>query len=74
MSIEVKGAVNIAREQARHLFEGEDLQNLGLEEIEFDEIKNQWLVTLGYDSPHVIKRQTGPNLFPTTEQEKKRVL
>ncbi len=71
-SISVGNAVKIAKEQAGKLFEGETLKNLALEEVELDDAKNQWLVTLGYDSPHLLKRQTGPSLFPTTEEERKR--
>lgn len=71
-NISVGRAVKIAKEQAAMLLEGETLQNLALEEVELDEDSNQWLVTLGYDSPHFLKRESGPNLFPTTEEERKR--
>ena len=71
-STSVGNAVKIAKEQAEMLFEGENLKHLALEEVELDDTRNQWLVTLGYDSQHLLKRQTGPNLFPTTEEERKR--
>ncbi|MGB5834674.1 MAG: hypothetical protein WBG92_22170 [Thiohalocapsa sp.] len=71
-NISVGRAVKIAKEQAEMLFEGETLRNLALEEVELDEPQNQWMVTLGYDSPHLLKRKSGPNLFPTTEEERKR--
>jgi hypothetical protein len=52
MSLDMKAAVQTAREQAAQLFADESLPNLALEEIEFDEEKQHWLVTLGYDSPN----------------------
>ena len=73
MNIDVKQAVKIAREQAQQLFEDDKFFNFALEEVEFDDTKDQWLITLGFDTPHVITRKTGPSLFPTTEEERKRV-
>jgi hypothetical protein len=70
--MDMKEAVKIARENAEILFEGQRLHNLALEEVEFDEKANEWLITLGYDSNSVIKRSSGPSLFPTIEEEKKR--
>lgn len=70
MSIDIKEAVKAARESARALFDQEPLDNLALEEVVFDDTSNQWLVTLGYDSPHKLRRRTnGPGLFPTVEEE-----
>ena len=72
MTIGIKEAVKSARELALQLFEA-DLKNLALEEVEFDETHNQWLVTLGYDSPHkLVRKTTGPSLFPTIEEEMQR--
>ncbi|WP_295400543.1 hypothetical protein [uncultured Thiocystis sp.] len=73
MTIGIKEAVKSAREQALQLFEEETLNHLALEEVEFDEATQHWLVTLGYDSPHKLKRKTtGPSLFPTIEEEMQR--
>jgi len=70
VSTDIKAAINAAREHARALFDQEPLENLALEEVAFDDISNQWLVTLGYDSPHKIRRKIeGPSLFPTVEEE-----
>ena len=70
MSTDIKAAVYAAREHARALFDQEPLENLALEEVEFDETNGDWLVTLGYDSPHKLRRSTkGPGLFPTVEEE-----
>ena len=70
--ITVGQAVQLAKEQAKALFQEQELKNLALEEVELDESGNQWLVTLGYDSPHLLRRKSGPSLFPTTEEERKR--
>lgn len=71
--VDMKSAVRAARQYALDLFESETLPNLALEEIEFDESSKQWQVTLGFDSPHKIKRKTnGPSLFPTIEEEVQR--
>ncbi|MUG32390.1 hypothetical protein [Psychrobacter sanguinis] len=48
--IEVTEAVKRAREIANQLYEGEDIKNLGLEEVVFNEEANAWEITLGYDS------------------------
>lgn len=70
MGIDIKNAVDAARDEAAELFANEPLVNLALEEIEFDEEKQHWLVTLGYDSPNrVTRKTTGPSLFPTIEEE-----
>jgi len=70
ITIDMKTAVRAARQFTLDLFESETLPNLALEEIEFDESSHQWQVTLGFDSPHKIKRKTnGPSLFPTIEEE-----
>ena len=70
MSIDIKNAINSARDHARALFDHEPLDNLALEEVEFDEATGDCLVTLGYDSPHkLIRRTSGPGLFPTVEEE-----
>lgn len=72
MGIDVKQAVKTAREQADLLFEGERVINLMLEEVEFDEAGNKWLITLGYDSTSKIIKKSGPQIFPTIEEETKR--
>lgn len=58
--IEVKQAVQIARKFAKELYQDEDIQHLGLEEVMLDDTKHEWLVTLGYDSHRV--KQTRPNM------------
>ena len=58
--IDVKSAVQAARKHADELFADQALQNLLLEEVIFEEDRQLWLITLGYDLPRkVIKRKDG---------------
>lgn len=47
----VKDAVQIAIHHVNDLFESEELSNLGLEEVEFDHLENEWVVTVGFSRP-----------------------
>jgi hypothetical protein len=49
--MEVKAAVKIAKEHLLDLFADEDISNLGLEEVEFDDSAQEWVVTLGFSRP-----------------------
>ncbi len=49
--MDVKEAVQKAMEHAQTLFSEEKISNLGLEEVEFDEENNKWLVTIGFSRP-----------------------
>lgn len=61
--IEVTDAVKLARQFAADLFAGEDIKNLGLEEVVFEESDNEWRITLGYDSHRVKTIETAPNHY-----------
>ena len=61
--IEVTEAVKLARQFAAELFEGENIKNLGLEEVVFEESDNEWRITLGYDSHRVKTKETAPNPY-----------
>jgi len=72
MTISVKEAVTKAFEYAHDFYKPQEIPQLMLEEVELDEEKKNWLVTLGYKSPRVIQRQTSglAGVFqPTTEKE-----
>jgi len=71
MTISVKEAVTKAFEYAHDFYKPQEIPELMLEEVELDEEKKNWLVTLGYKSPRVIQKQTsGLGAFPaTTEKE-----
>ena len=49
--MEVKEAVKIAIDYIAEVFSDENLSNIGLEEITFDEINDSWNVTVGFSRP-----------------------
>jgi len=49
--MEVKEAVAAAKTYVLELFSEEDISDLGLEEVSFDDRADQWLVTLGFARP-----------------------
>ena len=49
--MEVKEAVQTAKVYLLDLFEDEDISDLGLEEVVFDELSNTWKITLGFARP-----------------------
>jgi hypothetical protein len=49
--MDVKEAVRIAKAYIVDLFASEQIKNLGLEEVEFDEHKGVWFVTIGFARP-----------------------
>ncbi len=48
LAMEVKQAVKIAKEYVSELMSDEGIENLGLEEVQFDEVASQWLVTTDF--------------------------
>ena len=49
--MDVKDAVAAAKSYLTNLYAGEDITDVGLEEVEFDESSDQWSVTLGFARP-----------------------
>ena len=49
--MDVKEAVHTAKEYIVDLFDGEDIDFVGLEEVEFDHEADQWLITIGFSRP-----------------------
>ena len=49
--MDVKTAVQLAKTYVGDLFSNEGLSNLGLEEVEFEESRRVWNVTLGFSRP-----------------------
>ena len=47
-SVPVKTAVSNAIEFVRELYKGEEIKDILLEEVEFSESTNQWLITIGF--------------------------
>lgn len=64
--IDVKTAVQAAREFAKNLLEPEGVQGLGLEAVERTEDGKWWLVTLGfYRPPAPTVPRKRPSAFPS---------
>lgn len=51
MSVKSKEAIQISKQYITELYEGEELTNIGLEEIEYHEVGSYWTVTLGFSRP-----------------------
>ena len=49
--MDVKEAVRRAKEYLDDLFEAEQIQNVGLEEVVFEDMSNSWKVTIGFSRP-----------------------
>ena len=49
--MEVKEVVAIAKNYTTDLFVDEQISDLGLEEVEYNELSGEWLVTLGFSRP-----------------------
>jgi len=74
--IDIKDAVQRAKDFAGTLFESEKIEALGLEAVERSDDRRYWLVTLGFTRPHLYSRKSrgGSSLVtlePKTEREYK---
>jgi hypothetical protein len=47
----VKDAANVAKDWVTNVLSDEKIFNVALEEIEFDQEKREWLVTVGFSRP-----------------------
>ena len=54
--MDVKEAVFTAKSYVADLFEGEEVADVGLEEVKFDEHQGSWVVTVGFSRPWDISR------------------
>lgn len=59
--IDVKEATHIAIETAKKIFEGQQLLDLALEEVELTEDERYWLITLGFSLETTV--QAGTSIF-----------
>jgi hypothetical protein len=68
--IDVKAAVKKAMETIKELIPSTKNSGLDLEEVEFDDSKNHWSITIGFNSGRIKKTSTGPSAFlgSTTEE------
>lgn len=49
--MDVRGAVQKARSFLEDLFQDEGIEDVGLEEVVFDDESNEWKVTIGFSRP-----------------------
>ena len=49
--MDVKQAVQTAKEHIAQLFSDESISNVGLEEVEFNETGSVWEITIGFSRP-----------------------
>ena len=66
--MEVKDAVNKALTFVADAFSDEELSNLGLEEVMYDELEERWKITVGFSRPwdypkHTIATISNPSLM-----------
>ena len=47
----MKEAARTAKEYVADLYAGEEITDIGLEEVEFDDRLNVWVVTIGFSRP-----------------------
>ena len=59
----VKEAVSRAKDYVSDIFANEEIEELGLEEVEFDSEANCWSVTVGFARPWEKKRETNSLSF-----------
>ncbi|MGH7047743.1 MAG: hypothetical protein ACREE2_15290 [Stellaceae bacterium] len=64
--MDVRAAVGRAKDELRHIFADEKMENLGLEEVEYDDPSKTWAVTLGFSrrwsTPDGVLAALGPRL------------
>lgn len=69
MTVDMKTAILMAKRHLQELTEGEGIQNVGLEEISYDDKTEKWEVLLGYNRPwdtyKEIPSGTAPSAFGT---------
>lgn len=65
MTMNVPEVVRLAKRYVVELFEEENPLNVGLEEIEFDDRKKEWDVTIGFSRPWNVNR----NVLATLQVE-----
>ena len=60
--MDLKEAAESAREYVSDLFASEEITNIGLEEVEFDEMAAVWKITLSFSRPWQRQGNLGANL------------
>ncbi len=62
--ISVKQAVHIARDYILELYDGQDLPNLMLEEVQMTDDDQHWLITFGFDTNRPTQIMNDPYSLP----------
>lgn len=63
--MDVREAVQMAKRYVSEVFAGEMLNDVGLEEVVFDEDKSAWNVTIGFSRPWDDPKKYGAPLEPS---------
>lgn len=63
--MEVKDAVRLAKSYVADLFADEKIRDIGLEEADFDETSDRWMITVGFRRPFERNVQRQDNSFMT---------
>ena len=50
-TVDVKQAIHIGREYVKDVFSEEDIADIGLEEVVFDDDTDSWRITIGFSRP-----------------------
>jgi len=69
--MELKEAVRTAKTYILDLYAEEQISEVGLEEIEFDEGRGRWNITIGFRRPGVTTTANGDFLAILRQQEKR---
>jgi len=49
--MQVKEAISLAKQYVQDVLTDEKIDNIGLEEVEFDKKSGIWLITIGFSRP-----------------------
>jgi hypothetical protein len=63
--MEAKQAIALAKDYVAEVYSGEQLSNVGLEEVDFDDRREAWDITIGFSRPW----NNAPALMPFTAAE-----
>ena len=53
--MDVREAVQMAKDHVAEIFADESIANVGLEEVEFDEMEQVWAITIGFSRPWITR-------------------
>lgn len=68
--MDVKEAVALAKKYVDEVFAGEPISDVGLEEIEFDDVAGIWSITIGFSRPWETTKGLAASFLPTKRDYK----